>query len=91
LVFPSPTLPQQPINFKSSWTTARKNAGVQNYRWHDNRHTAASYIAMDGGSLLDIAAITGHKSLDMVQRYAHLSESRVSDVVESMNKRIKGS
>ena len=91
LVFPSPTLPQQPIDFTSAWTTARKNAGVTDFRWHDNRHTAASYIAMDGGSLLDIAAVTGHKSLVMVQRYAHLSESHVSKVVESMNKRIKGS
>ena len=91
LVFHSPSKPDQPIDFTASWTTARRKADIKNFRWHDLRHTTASYIAMDGGSLLDIAAVTGHKSLDMVQRYAHLSESHVSKVVESMNKRIKGS
>ncbi len=90
LVFPSPTHPNKPIELKKAWATALKNAEVVNFRWHDLRHTAASYLAQDGATLIDIAAILGHKTLDMVQRYAHLSDSHISSAVERMNQRIGG-
>ncbi|WP_306306060.1 site-specific integrase [Methylomonas koyamae] len=90
LVFPSPTHPQQPIELKKAWTNALKTADVVNFRWHDLRHTAASYLAQSGASLIDIAAILGHSTLQMVQRYAHLSDSHISTTVERMNQRIGG-
>lgn len=90
LVFPSPTHPHKPIELKKAWATALKNADVVNFRWHDLRHTAASYLAQDGATLIDIAAILGHSTLDMVQRYAHLSNSHISSAVERMNQRIGG-
>ncbi len=52
------------------------------------RHSAASYLAMSGATLPEIAAILGHKTLAMVKRYAHLSEAHTSAVVERMNNRI---
>jgi integrase len=90
LVFPSPTHPHKPIELKKAWATALKNADVVNFRWHDLRHTAASYLAQDGATLIDIAAILGHSTLQMVQRYAHLSDSHISSAVERMNQRIGG-
>jgi site-specific recombinase XerD len=45
---------------------------------------------MNGASLMDIAAVLGHKTLSMVKRYSHLSESHVGGVVASMNKKIFG-
>jgi len=90
LVFPSPTHPHKPIELKKAWMNALKAAEVNNFRWHDLRHTAASYLAQNGASLLDIAAILGHSTLDMVQRYAHLSDGHVSNVVASMNAKIFG-
>jgi site-specific recombinase XerD len=45
---------------------------------------------MQGASLLDIATILGHKTLQMVQRYAHLSEAHTTKVVTRMNKAIFG-
>jgi hypothetical protein len=45
---------------------------------------------MDGASLSEIAAVLGHKTLQMVKRYAHLSESHTSSVVASMNEKIFG-
>ena len=90
LVFPSPTHPHKPIELKKAWTTALDKADVVNFRWHDLRHTAASYLAQDGATLIDIAAILGHSTLDMVQRYAHLSDSHISSAVERMNQRIGG-
>jgi site-specific recombinase XerD len=45
---------------------------------------------MSGASLPEIAAAMGHKTLNMVQRYAHLSEDHTASVVERMNARIFG-
>ena len=43
------------------WREARDAAGLTDFRFHDLRHSAASYLAMSGASLMDIAAILGHK------------------------------
>lgn len=88
LIFPSPECPQQPIELKRSWLKALKAAEIDNFRWHDIRHTTASYLAMNGASLAEIAEVLGHKTLAMVKRYAHLSDGHVSNVVASMNAKI---
>ena len=54
------------------------------FRFHDLRHSCASYLAMTGASLVEIAAVLGHKTLQMVQRYAHLSEAHTAGVVARM-------
>lgn len=90
LVFPSPTHPNQPIELKKAWLNALKRADVNNFRWHDLRHCTASYLAMNGASMVEIAAVLGHKTLDMVKRYSHLSDSHVSGVVERMNSKLFG-
>ena len=90
LVFPSPTHPHKPIELKKAWTNALTLAEVNNFRWHDLRHCTASYLAMNGATMTDIAAVLGHRTLDMVKRYAHLSDGHVSNVVASMNAKIFG-
>lgn len=90
LIFPSPECPQQPIELKRAWLKALKVAEIENFRWHDIRHTTASYLAMNNASLAEIAEVLGHKTLSMVKRYAHLSEGHVSNVVASMNTKIFG-
>lgn len=68
-----------------------ERTGITNFRFHDLRHTFASYLAMQGGaSLLDIATVLGHKTLQMVQRYTHLSEAYTAGIVARMNKTIFG-
>ncbi len=79
-----------PIDLRAPWLAALKKAGIEDFRWHDLRHSAASYLAMNGASLNEIAAILGHKQLAMVQRYAHLSPQHTAGVVESMNEKIFG-
>ena len=51
-------------------------------RFHDLRHTVASHIAMNGGSLLDIAQITGHKTMQMVKRYSHLTQKHTAKLLQ---------
>lgn len=80
----------QPIDIRTAWENALKKAGIENFRFHDLRHSAASYLAMNGASLAEIAEVLGHKTLQMVKRYAHLSEAHTSSVVSRMNERIFG-
>jgi len=90
LVFPSPSNPIRPWNSRPSWLSALQKANIENFRFHDLRHSCASYLAMNGASLAEIAEVLGHKTLAMVRRYAHLSEAHTAKVVQSMNERIFG-
>jgi integrase len=89
LIFPSTTV-AKPLDITKAWRTAIAKSGLQEFRFHDLRHTAASYLAQGGATPIDIAAVLGHKTLAMVKRYAHLSESRVRDVLFDMNQRAFG-
>jgi integrase len=73
-----------------AWEHAVKRAGIENFRYHDLRHSCASYLAMNDASLMEIAAILGHRTLQMVQRYAHLSEAHTAGMVQRMNQAIFG-
>jgi integrase len=75
---------RNPYQIDDVWHRARCAAGIPDFHFHDLRHTFASYMAMNGASLAEIAEALGHKKLDMVKRYAHLSESHTSAVVASM-------
>lgn len=95
LIFASKQTPKpgkviKPISIRTAWETALRKAGIENFHFHDLRHTAASYLAMNGASLAEIAEVLGHKTLQMVKRYAHLSEQHVLNVVERMNRKVFG-
>jgi integrase len=90
LLFPSHRDPQKPIDLRKPWTIALNQTDIVDFHWHDLRHCNASYLAMNGASLAEIAEVLGHKTLQMVKRYAHLSDGHVSNVVASMNAKIFG-
>ena len=89
LVFPG-RRPDRPHAFRHSWYLALNAAQLTDFKFHDLRHTAASYLAMNGASLVELSEILGHRTLAMVKRYAHLSEQHTAAVVGRMNKRIFG-
>ena len=78
------TFPRKP------WENALKAAQIEDFRFHDLRHTAASYLAMSNASLSEIAEVLGHKTLAMVARYSHLTEQHTAGVVARMNERFLG-
>jgi len=80
LVFPGKN-PQAGLNFQKHWDKARQAAEIEDYRWHDNRHTCASHLADNGVSVMQIGAILGHKTLTMVNRYAHRNTAGMEDVI----------
>jgi integrase len=75
---------QKPLDIRYAWAQALQTAGITDCRFHDLRHSCASYLAMSGASLVEIAAVLGHKTLQMVQRYAHLSDAHTAGVVGRM-------
>ena len=87
LLFPSKKNPRQPIDIRRPWENALAVAQIKDFRFHDLRHTAASYLAMSGASQIDIAEILGHKTLQMVKRYSHLSDSHTHTVISSMSEK----
>lgn len=88
LVFPSLSNPARPIDLTKAFELALAESEITDFRWHDMRHTAASYLAMNGASLAEIAEVLGHKTLQMVMRYAHLSTGHVATVVSRMNQAV---
>jgi integrase len=89
LVFPCEST-NTAFSLDKPWYAALKVAGIPNFRFHDLRHSAASYLAMNGATMLQISEVLGHKTLQMVKRYSHFGESEIADVVERMNKKIFG-
>lgn len=67
-----------------AWEKARDESGVENFRFHDLRHTFASWMAMGGATLIEIQEAGGWKTLNMVLRYAHISDPHISGVVGRM-------
>jgi len=89
LLFPGHD-PKKPIDLRFPWENVLKVAEINDFRFHDLRHSAASYLAMNGASLTEIAEVLGHRTFAMVKRYSHLSESHTAGVVARMNERIFG-
>jgi len=89
LVFPRPD-GRAPIDIRTAWETALRRAGIDDFRFHDLRHSTASYLAMSGASLAEIADVLGHRTLAMVKRYAHLSDQHTAGVVSRMNEKFLG-
>lgn len=58
---------------ESQWKGARARAGLSDLHFHDLRHEAVSRLFERGLNPLEVAAISGHKTLQMLKRYAHLN------------------
>lgn len=88
-VFPG-KFQKKPADIRSAWEAAVRRAQISDLRFHDLRHCCASYLVMNSASLPEIAEVLGHKTLAMVKRYAHLSDSHTAGVVAKMNEKIFG-
>lgn len=63
---------------KLAFRRARQRAGLHDFRLHDARHEATSRLFEAGLSAVEVASVTGHKTLSMLQRYTHLDAAKLA-------------
>lgn len=81
LVFASARKPDVAYNIEERWRQALHAARVREFRFHDLRHSCASFLAMHGASLLEIGDLLGHRQISMTKRYSHLAAAHRSALV----------
>lgn len=68
-----------------AWKGALKRAGISNFRFHDLKHTRASWLVQSGVSLLALKEAGGWETPEMIQRYAHLSAGHLTEHVSKID------
>jgi len=62
-------------SFKKAWWNALKLAGIEDFHFHDLRHTFASNLLLSGANLKDVKDMIGHEDISMTDRYSHLTST----------------
>lgn len=73
-------------DIKNAFNGAVSRAKIQNFRFHDLRHTFCSWLAIRGVPLTAIQKLAGHASIKMTLRYAHLSPRYLADEVKALDR-----
>ena len=82
-VFPSPRNPHRPLSeHLSLWYRVRREAGIEDVRLHDLRHTFASHAVLRGIPLPVVSRLLGHAHPSMTLRYAHVSDRETEAAAE---------
>lgn len=71
---------------KTAWLKVLKDAGIENFRWHDLRHTFASNLVQRGVDLVVVRDLLGHGDFSLTLRYAHLEPKQKADAVARLTK-----
>ncbi len=80
----SPTNRSGVVDIRNAFVKVLNEANIKDFRFHDLRHAAASYLAMNGATQGELMAILGHKTPNMTRRYAHYSQKHVANLMQKM-------
>ena len=78
------------LNLRKQWESVLRKAEIENFRWHDLRHSCASYLVRQGVDIRLIAELLGHKSLQMSFRYSHLDKEHLKAAIGDAMLRAQG-
>ena len=89
-VFPSPRNPARPRSAETMrlWDKARTEAGIEDVRLHDLRHTHASHAVMNGVPVPVVSRLLGHSNTQMTLRYAHLGDRDIEAAAERVGQAV---
>lgn len=76
----------EPITYnglKSRWRRDREASGVSDYRWHDNRHTAATRVLRASKNLRAAQKLLRHADISTTTKYAHVTDDDVREALET--------
>jgi integrase len=71
-------------SIRTGFERACREARLGDFRFHDLRHTCASWLVMAGRSLEEVQELLGHRTFAMTLRYAHLSPDRLREAVNAL-------
>lgn len=74
------------LDIKRSFGNACRKAGIQDFRFHDLRHTFASQLVMNGVDITTVSKLLGHATLTMTLRYAHLAPDHLQSAVDVLSR-----
>ena len=69
------------VDPKEGFASACRKAGIDNFRFHDLRHTCAAWLVSAGVPIYDVRDVLGHSTVSMTERYAHLAPERARSAV----------
>jgi integrase len=72
------------VELKRAWQALLKESSIENLRFHDLRHTTASWLVMKGVPLKAVQEILGHKSFITTLHYAHLAPELRNEAAERL-------
>lgn len=72
------------------WRLIRDAAGLADFRWHDMRHSCASFLAQQGATLLEIGSVLGHRSPSVTARYTHLVQGAPVTGHTQLDEKLRG-
>lgn len=83
-IFPSkdPNKRHPASMIRKAFEKALRGSNIENFRYHDLRHTCASHLAMNGATQGELMEILGHRSPSMTRRYAHFSKEHISKLMQ---------
>jgi integrase len=68
-------------SFRTAWEAALASARIEGFRFHDLRHTFASWLVQRGRSLREVQEALGHQTVMMAYRYSHLAPDHLRAAV----------
>ena len=89
-VFFDPATGKSYQDLKRSFKSALRRAKIQDFHFHDLRHTFASLLVMAGVDLTTASRLLGHKDIKMTLRYAHLAPSHITRAVNILDEALNG-
>lgn len=75
----TPTIRKMRVDDQRAWNAACRRAGIEDFRFHDLRHTWASWLIQSGVPLSVLQEMGGWESIEMVRRYAHLAPNHLTE------------
>jgi integrase len=84
-LFINPLTKKAPKDIKKAWNTAKRKACLENFRFHDLRHTVATRLVNAGVPLPTVQIIMTHSDISTTMKYVHTPETAIFSAIEVLN------